>query len=175
MKPELLPVAAFQETLNASICGPATLKMLLSYWNLPGQEKSDVELAVACGTNSLIGTSNEQLIEAAQSFGLTCESKCNAEFADIEKWLVQKIPVIVDWFTPGRTDAPLGDMPDGHYSIVVGLDSTHIRLQDPETGGLRIIPRSQFYRVWFDFREESITTWEDMIIRWMCAVYPQKI
>jgi hypothetical protein len=31
--------------------------------------------------------------------------------------------------------------------------------------------RKDFYRVWFDFKRESITNWDDMVVRWMAAVY----
>ena len=154
------------------MCGPATLKMLLTYWNLPGKEKPDTELAKECGTDPSLGTSNEQFMETAQRFGLESTVVCPATFEDVEEWLSKNVPVVVDWFTPGRKDAPEGDMPDGHYSLVVGLDAESIHLQDPETGGLRTIPRPQFWRVWFDFREDTITTWDNMVIRWMAAVYP---
>lgn len=118
----LLPVAAFQETLDALACAPATLKMLLTYWNLPGSEKGDVELAAECGTDLALGTTNEQFMETAARYGLVCEAKANAEFADMEFWLDRNIPVVVDWFSPGRKDAHPAEMPDGHYSTVVGLD-----------------------------------------------------
>lgn len=168
----LLPVDSFQETLHASACGPATLKMLLTFWNLPGKEKTDLELAKDCGTDPKLGTSNEAFIETARRFGLDAVVKDHAEFTDIAEWLEKKIPVVVDWFSPGRKDASEGEMPDGHYSIVVGLDAEHIYLQDPEVGGLRTIPREQFYRVWFDFKDDTITNWDAMVIRWMAAVYP---
>jgi predicted double-glycine peptidase len=169
---ELLPVQPFQETLNVGACAPATLKMLLTYWRMPGAEKTDMELSKECGTDPKLGTSNEAFMETALRFGLASEVKTGATFEDIQLWLDKKIPVVVDWFTPGRKDAPEGDMPDGHYSIAVGLDVENIYLQDPETGGLRTIPREQFSRVWFDFRQDCVTTWDDMVIRWMAAVYP---
>lgn len=170
---QLLPVEPFQETLDASACAPATLKMLLTYWKLPGAQKSDMELATECGTDPSLGTSNEQFIETAARFGLHADVKTNASFDDMQPWLDKKIPVVVDWFSPGRKDAPEGDMPDGHYSIVVGLDAESIYLQDPETGGLRAIPRRQFYRVWFDFKQDNVTDWDEMVVRWMAALYPQ--
>ena len=135
----LLSVEPFQETLHASACAPATLKMLLTYWKLAGAEMSDLELAKECGTDPKLGTSNEQFLQTAERFGLANEVKMGATFDDIHLWLEKKIPVVVDWFSPGRKDSAEGDMPDGHYSIVVGLDTEHIYLQDPEIGGLRTI------------------------------------
>jgi predicted double-glycine peptidase len=62
------------------------------------------------------------------------------------------------------------EVPDGHYSIVVGLDKQYIYLQDPEIGGLRQLARDDFMKVWFDFRGEYITSWNEMIIRQLIAV-----
>lgn len=81
------------------------------------------------------------------------------------------MPIIVDWFTRGRADYNDSQVPDGHYSVVVGLDDTHIYLQDPEIGGLRKIQRDDFMKVWFDFRGEKITSWKELIVRQLVAAY----
>ncbi len=170
---ELLPIQPFQETPNESACAPATLKMLLMFWNLPGKEKTDMELARECGTDPDLGTTNEAFLETAERFGLESFVKTEATFEDIQTWLDKNIPIVVDWFTPGRRDYDEGVMPDGHYSIIVGLDEENVYLQDPEIGGLRTIPRDQFFRVWFDFTTDWIEHKDNMVIRWMAAVYPQ--
>ena len=61
-------------------------------------------------------------------------------------------------------------MPDGHYSVVVGLDKDNIYLQDPEIGKLRTLERSDFMKVWFDFTGENINSWDEMIIRQLIAI-----
>lgn len=170
-----LAIAPYQETLGAGVCAPATLKMLLNFWNLPGAELTDIELAKHCGTDAVLGTSNEQFMRTAETFGLTCIYKEWSMLSDIETWLTRDIPVVVDWFSPGRKDAPDGDMPDGHYSIVVGLDTAHIYLQDPELGGMRIIPREQFMRVWFDYTGNAVEQplEKNLQVRVSIAVYPK--
>jgi len=50
----------------------------------------------------------------------------------------------------------------------------NIYLQDPELGAMRTIKRDDFLRVWFDFKKDYITSWKDMIIRQLIAVYPKK-
>ena len=45
MKKILLDVKPFQETLNADMCGPASLKIVLEYY---GVNKSEDELAQLC-------------------------------------------------------------------------------------------------------------------------------
>jgi ABC-type bacteriocin/lantibiotic exporter with double-glycine peptidase domain len=166
--PGLLPVQPFQETLRASMCGPASLKMVLAYY---GVEHTEQELAELCRTDFDLGTSAEALEKAAESLGFTVEIKNNSSFEDIQSWLDRKVPVIVNWFTRGRTDYPESAVPDGHLSVVVGLDDHYIYLQDPEIGNLRQLARDDFMKVWFDFPGNYITTGDDMIIRQLIAIY----
>lgn len=171
---KLLPVLPFQETfLHQSLCAPATLKMLLVYWDLPGKEKTDMELGEACGTDPELGTTNEAFLETIKKFGLDSAVKVDSSFDDIKLWLDKGVPVVVDWFSPGPEEIDESEMPDGHYSLVVGLDKENIYLQDPEIGRLRTVSRKQFWRVWFDFTTDWITHKDDMVIRWMAAVYPK--
>ena len=169
--PSLLPVQPFQETLHAGMCGPASLKMILAYY---GVEKTEAELAQMCGTNPNLGTDCIGIKNAAERLGFTVEIQSNSTFDDIQKRLDKKVPVIINWFTRGRTDYDASEVPDGHLSVVVGLDKEHIYLQDPEIGALRKISRDDFLKVWFDFKGEYITSWSDLIIRQLIAIYPQK-
>lgn len=164
---ELLPIKPFQETLRASMCGPASLKMVLSFY---GIERSEKELAQLCKTDPDLGTTAENIKEAAESLSLTVEIKDNSTFEDIQAWLNKKVPVIVNWFTRGRTDYPESDVPDGHLAVVVGLGEEYIYLQDPEIGKLRKIARDDFMKVWFDFRGEYIKP-DELIIRQIIAIY----
>lgn len=168
-KVQLLPVKPFQETLGGGYCGPASLKMVLGYWN---NEQNEEDVALRCKRDPELGTDDAHLKEAAESYGFKVEIENNASFDSIQRWLERGIPVIVNWFTRGRTDYEDGDVADGHYSVVVGLDASNIYLQDPETGGLRTLDRDDFMRVWFDFKPAHITSWEDMIIRQLIAVCP---
>lgn len=82
----------------------------------------------------------------------------------------KSVPVIVNWFTRGRADYESSEVADGHYSVVVGLDDTHIYIQDPEIGDMRKIERDDFLRVWFDFTGEYIKS-DELIIRQIIAIY----
>ena len=167
----LLAVKPFQETLHGGYCGPASLKMVFEYW---GINKSEEEVAVVSNRDPDLGTDDMSLKKAAEFYGLKVEIENNASFGSIQKWLDRRVPVIVNWFTRGRSDYSDQEVPDGHYSVVVGLDNTHIYLQDPEIGGLRKLERDDFMRVWFDFKPAHINFWNDMIIRQLIAVYPVK-
>lgn len=164
---ELLNIKPFQETLNSSMCGPASLKMILSYY---GVEKTERELARLCQTDSNIGTNAVSLKQVAESLGFNVEVKNQCTFDDIQQWINKKVPVIINWFSKGRSDYDESVMADGHYSLVVGLDEQYIYLQDPEIGGLRKIARDDFLRVWFDFTGSYIRTLDEMILRQIIAI-----
>lgn len=164
---KMLKIKPFQETLNAGMCGPASLKILLSYY---GIEKSEKELAKLCGTKKDLGTDDQGIKKAAESFGFKVRIKNNSSFKDIEKWLDKKVPVIVNWFTRGRVDYTDSDVADGHYSVVCGLDDNNIYLQDPETGKMRKLDKEDFMTVWFDFTGRYIKS-DELIIRQIIAIY----
>ncbi len=168
MNLDMIDIKPFQETLNAGMCGPASLKMVLAYY---GIEKTEKELAELCGAEAELGTNDASLQKAAESLGMKVEIQNNASFDDIQLWLSKKVPVIVNWFSRGRSDYPDSAVADGHYSVVVGLDDQNIYLQDPEIGLIRTIKRSDFVKVWFDFTGSQINSWDEMIIRQLIAVY----
>lgn len=164
---KILNVKAFQETLNASMCGPASLKIVLDYY---GVKKSEQELAELCGVDENLGVNDQTIKRVAESLGFQVEIKNNSSFEDIKNWLDKDVPVIVNWFTRGRTDYTNADVADGHYSVVCGLDDDNIYLQDPEIGKIRKLDKEDFKAVWFDFEGEFIKP-EELIIRQIIAIY----
>lgn len=161
-----LNINPFQETLGQSMCGPASLKIVLEYY---GIEKTEKELYILCKTNPDLGTDDIGLKEAAQSLGLKVTIKNKSSFDDIENYLKHGTPVIVDWFTRGRNDYSESEVCDGHYSVVSGIDKEYIYLQDPEIGKERKIEKEDFLTVWFDFTGRYIQP-EELIIRQLIAI-----
>lgn len=164
----MLNIKPFQETLNKSYCGPAVLKMVLDFY---GVDNGEAELAELLHCDPDLGVDEKSIKEVVYSLGFKVEVKNFSSFEDIKTWLEKGIPVIVDWFTRGRSDYPDSTVADGHYSVVVDLDEEYIYLQDPEIGGLRKISKEDFIRVWFDFRGDHIENWKEMIIRQIIAIY----
>jgi len=164
----LLKVKPFQETLHKGYCGPAVLKMVLKYY---GIEKSEKELATVARTTKIGGTGIEDIIRVFNKFSLKTKLKNNASFSDIKRFLNKEVPVIVDWYTRGRTDYHKSAIAEGHYSVVVGLSSTYIYLQDPEIGKLRKMKRIDFERVWFDYSGEFPKLKTQFIIRQFLAIF----
>jgi ABC-type bacteriocin/lantibiotic exporter with double-glycine peptidase domain len=164
---KMLKIKPFQETLNAGICGSASLKIVLDYYGL---KKSEKELAKLCQHDKNLGVDDEKIKKAAESLGFKVSVKNNSNFRDIEKWLDKKVPVIVNWFSKGRQDYAESEVADGHYSVVAGLDEKYIYLQDPEIGKIRKLKRDDFMRVWFDFKGKYIKS-DELIIRQIIAIY----
>lgn len=167
MKKILLNVQSFQETLHADMCGPASLKIVMDYYDV---NKTEKELAELTKLVSGLGIDDKKIANAAKAFGFKVEIKNKSSFADIEAWLNKGVPVIVDWFTRGRHDYDDSAVADGHYSVAVGLDDGYIYLQDPETGGERKIKREDFMKVWFDFIGYYLKP-EELILRQLIAIY----
>jgi len=117
-----------------------------------------------------LGVDDKGIKTVAEKFGLKAVIKNNSSFKDIEKWLTRGTPVIVNWFTRGRTDYGDSSVADGHYSVIMGLDDSFIYLQDPELGAMRKIERNNFMRVWFDFKGEYLKP-KDLIIRQIIAIH----
>ncbi len=164
----MLNLKPFQETLHGGFCGPASLKIVLDYY---GINKTEQELADLTKKDNTLGTNATNIKDAAESLGLKVEIKDFCEYENIQYWLDKEVPVIVNWFTRGRNDYLDSEVADGHYSVVIDLDNKFICLQDPEIGNIRKIDRDDFYRVWFDFKSDHITSWEDLIIRQIIAIY----
>lgn len=163
----MLKVKSFQETLHEDMCGPASLKMVLDYYNV---EKTEKELAKMAGLKKGLGVDDKGIKKVAEKLGFKVVIKNNNSFKDIQKWLDREIPIIVDWFTRGRNDYSESETADGHYSVMAGLDDKFIYLQDPEIGKMRKIKRDDFMRVWFDFKGEYLNP-NELIIRQIIAVY----
>lgn len=161
-----LDVKPFQETLHADMCGPASLKIVLDYY---GMNKSEQVLAKLTKLVPGLGTDDKSIAHAAESLGLNVQIENESTFNDIERWLKKGVPVIVDWFTRGRSDYGDSEVADGHYSVVVGLDNEYIYLQDPEIGSERKIAREDFMKVWFDFTGHHIKK-DELIVRQLIAI-----
>jgi len=162
-----LGIQPFQETLHQSLCGPASLKIVLGFYD---EQKTESELATLCDWNESYGVDDVNIKQAAEALGYQVEIINDSNFEEIEKWVEKKVPVIVNWFTRGRYDYPESDVADGHYSVVEGLDDDYIYLQDPEIGGIRKLKKEDFLRVWFDFSGENMSP-ENLIVRQIIAIY----
>ena len=155
---------------SRAMCGPACLKIVFRFF---GRQVSGRQIAKACRTSSNTGTTGSNLVKAAQRFGFDAELVDHSDFRTIAKWLRMGVPVIVDWMSTISSGRGCAPMACGHYSVVCGLDSEYIVLQDPAIGRRRRVSRSSFLRVWYDFKLLFPKTADDLIIRRAIVVVPK--
>ena len=72
MKRILLDVKPFRETLDADMCGPASLKILLEYYDTI---RSEEELAKMAGHKKGLGTDDKGIEIAAKKLGFKVKIK----------------------------------------------------------------------------------------------------
>lgn len=139
---------------SEAMCGPASLKILLSHY---GKEFSEDELTTLCDSTIEKGTSHGGLIKAVKLLGLSYQEKADAAIQDIEGYINENTPVIVGWWS----------INDSHYSVVYGLDDENIYLMDPEIeSGKRTIKIKDFLDVWHDFDSGT----KSDVNHWMLAI-----
>jgi len=146
----MLKIKSFRQ--KPGFCGPASLKMVLSYYKI---EKSEKELVKITGCTAKKGTSANGILKAARMFGLKGFVKDFSNFNEIRYYLDRNIPVIIDWFSED----------EGHYSVAVGINRKSIYFQDPELGRIRKMNLDLFKRVWFDFPGYFIKSNSKLILR----------
>jgi hypothetical protein len=137
-------------------CGAAALQALLSYW---GIDKREGDLMRALETSEAEGTSPEAIVKVAEEIGCEAYSKEDIGLKDIEESLRLRIPVIcaIQAWADIQSEGFSWDKAweDGHYVIVIGLDSQSVYVEDPSLLGTRgIIPRDEFLARWHDYRGE---------------------
>jgi hypothetical protein len=134
-------------------CGASALQAVLQYYGL--EERED-ELMKECRTTEALGTQPAQILGAAKARGLTATMKEGLDLNALETALWEKVPVICaiqawsDSEAPGFSWAKAWE--DGHYVIVIGLDSKYVYVEDPSLLGSRgMIPRTEFVERWHDY------------------------
>ena len=135
-----LSVTPYKQS-QEGFCGPAALKVLLSYF---GKTFSEEQLATFGYTTIEHGTEHEGLIQAAKEVGGFVFAKNNGMMEELEYFnKEEKLPVIVGWF----------DETGDHYGVVVNITDKNIILVDPDNTKQpeRWIPREVFPNIWFDF------------------------
>lgn len=165
----MLNIKPFKQT-NAAKCGPASVKMVLDFY---GIDVSEDTLCVDCNYSYELGCTNRNMVRALEKYGVNAELISNSSLSALQQHVNTGTPVIVDWFTPGVVK-PKGFMPNGHASVVIGVDDKYVHMVDPENGQRREILKDEFVRVWFDWTGSPyIDRWEDMSIRTMIVPHKQ--
>jgi len=153
-----IKVTPFQQTEGLGSCGPAALKILLSYFGKNYTEEQLIQVASSVvGMGQGDGTEHEGMIQAIKEIGGFVFTKENGTIEELEYFIKEeKLPVIVGWFSS------YGE-PGDHYSVAVNVTDKNVILVDPEEGDKpeKWIEKNIFPNIWFDFvgKENKIISW----------------
>ncbi len=156
----MLKIRIFEQ--SKGMCGPSSLRMVFDYWGLKLTEK---ELAKKSGAKAEKGVNPDNMIKAVKSLGWHGFFKEGGKLKELEYFVSQKMPVVVDWFSED----------EGHYSVVIGIDKKFVYLADPEFGRINKIPAGRFLNVWFDFEGPDIKHAKKLYFGWLLAFGPDLI
>lgn len=129
---------------SKALCGPAALKILLSYFS---KDFTEEQLATLADATIESGTEHEGLMQAAKAAGGYVFSKEEGTIEELEYFVKEeKLPVIIGWFD--NSGAYWGD----HYTVVANITDKNIIMVDPAVDDPeRWVDREKFPGAWFDF------------------------
>jgi tetratricopeptide (TPR) repeat protein len=147
-----LPLHNFQTFNN---CGPATLAMTLSYFDIRktqkeiGDELRPYQNAV--GDNDDKSVSLEELAAKAEELGFVTYHRPSGDIELLQQLTASNVPVITRTWTKVNEDI-------GHYRVVTGYDKTaQTIIQDDSLKGKDIsIPAADFLIMWEKFNYEFL-------------------
>ena len=139
--------------------GPTSLQAVLSYY---GMDINVDELINMTNSTPENGTNPENLAEAARKMGFNAEIKQNMTMKDLQGYLNQGTPVIVDVQAWKNNTTNVQSWTDeveyGHYMVVIGIDNENVYLEDPAVLGSKgYISNLEFVERWHDLYQNSST------------------
>ena len=135
-------------------CGAAAMQAVLGYW---GRDIGEEDVREMLNTNEESGTYPDDIIRVAKALGLKAEYKENMSMADLENYVAEGIPVIVDcqaWRSVSQYNESWADTwYNGHWLVVIGIDENNVTLEDPYILGDRgFMSREDFLARWHNVR-----------------------
>ena len=137
--------------------GPTSLQAVLAYY---GSNTSLDELINMTNSTSENGTLPGDIVQTANNLGFNAVIKENMTLEDLQMYVIQGIPVIVDaqaWKNNATNNQNwTDDQNNSHYMIVIGIDTSNVYFEDPAILGSRgYIPNQEFLDRWHDTYEDS--------------------
>jgi predicted double-glycine peptidase len=151
-------------------CGVASLSSVLDAFGFTNV--SEAELAVECASNNVFGTEYARIVNASANRNLTVTVGNGWTTNDLKQFIFQNVaPVIVvyqawiqqpgcDWSEKSCTWTKqqwMSNYNDGHYSVIIGWNETHLLLMDPSqdpdpTAQINSVPYGVILNEQFDWR-----------------------
>ena len=135
-------------------CGAAAMQAVLGYW---GRDIGEEDVREMLNTNEVSGTYPDDIIRVAKALGLQAEYKENMSMADLENYVAEGIPVIVDcqaWRSVSQyNESWANTWNNGHWLVVIGIDENNVTMEDPYILGDRgFMSREEFLARWHNVR-----------------------
>lgn len=130
------------------------MQAVLGYW---GRDIGEEDIREMLNTNEESGTYPDDIIRVANALGLEAYYGENMTLSDLESYVNQGIPVIVDcqaWRSVSQYNESWADTwYNGHWLVVIGIDENNVTLEDPYILGDRgIMSREEFLERWHNSR-----------------------
>ena len=135
------------EQKNSYFCGPAVVQMVLAFYDIV---ISQATLARKMGTRPSSGTSHKELENIFKNYGFRIQSRNNGNLGLVKKYLLSRIPVIVNY-----TDT----YGAGHYAAVIGFLGRSIILNDPVFGPNYKLKIRYFLKNWHGYHRNVNRRW----------------
>ncbi len=154
MDKKLLMPVGYHRQINSWSCGPSSLKIILDYY----KDKKDIKsLIKELKCTEKDGTFHKDFRKFLKKNKYNFVEKKNVALKDIEEFLQQSVPVIVDY------QAYHG----GHFSVIIGRTENKFLFSDPSCDKkYRWISKKDFLKRWFEEDEPG-----KIVNRWLLAVY----
>ena len=135
-------------------CGAAAMQAVLGY---RGRDIGEEDVREMLNTNEVSGTYPDDIIRVAKALGLQAEYKENMSMADLENYVAEGIPVIVDcqaWRSVSQyNESWANTWNNGHWLVVIGIDENNVTMEDPYILGDRgFMSREEFLARWHNVR-----------------------
>ena len=133
-------------------CGPTSLRSVLAYYGIERTEAQLIKLCRTDQTTPLPYTTPHNIVAVAEGFGLEASDQTGCTLVDLEAWMDEGTPVIVEWDQHDE-----GVEKGSHYSTVVQVTNKVVKLQNPEPARIVTLTRKQFEDKWIRGRAIPIS------------------
>jgi uncharacterized protein len=132
--------------------GPTSLQAVLAYY---GSNTNLDKLINMTNSTPENGTLPKNIAQTASNLGFNANIKQNMSLVDLQQYIIQGTPVIVDaqaWKDNAtNTQNWTDDQNNSHYMVVIGIDNENVYFEDPAVIGSRgYIPNQEFLNRWHD-------------------------
>lgn len=146
-------------------CTATSLSMCLIALGLTEAEASTGMVNKVLGSVPMKGASWEQILAAAQHYGIRSQLVVPATLSMIKEWTTKGLPVMISW-TPN-------DRPWAHASVIFDVDDQdNVWIADPNLADpqelYRVMPAKEFYSKWHE-------KWESYLVRRPACVLSREI